>query len=161
MTSHYTWGSMTILHDIGGVLGRFLDNFFWTLKISWSWISWLMCEVALTSPSAMSLHHAWICKLLLTLISAAQLNDLANTMQGWSVCSVLFLLAMPCGKRPRVDYQMGQSLVANQNWSHRVLVAHSSSGVQLQVMIDENWPLKWATVQPWSNNQPQLVTHRR
>ena len=29
MTSHYTWGSMTILlHDFGGVLGRPLDTFF-------------------------------------------------------------------------------------------------------------------------------------
>jgi hypothetical protein len=27
MTSHYTWGSVTTLHDFGGVLGRPLDNF--------------------------------------------------------------------------------------------------------------------------------------
>ncbi len=28
MTSHYTWGSVTTLHDFGGVLGRPLDTFF-------------------------------------------------------------------------------------------------------------------------------------
>jgi hypothetical protein len=28
MTLHYTWGSVTILHDFGGVLGRALDTFF-------------------------------------------------------------------------------------------------------------------------------------
>ena len=36
MTSHYTWGSMTTLHDFGGVLGRLVDTFFWALTISWS-----------------------------------------------------------------------------------------------------------------------------
>ena len=35
MTSHYTWGSVITLHDFGGVLGRPLDAFFWTLTISW------------------------------------------------------------------------------------------------------------------------------
>ena len=36
MTSHYTWGSVTTLHDFRGVLGRPWDTFFWTLTISWS-----------------------------------------------------------------------------------------------------------------------------
>jgi hypothetical protein len=36
MTSHYTWGSMTMLHDFGDVLGRSLDTFFWALTNSWS-----------------------------------------------------------------------------------------------------------------------------
>ena len=36
MTSHYTWGSVTTLHDFGGVLGRPLDTFIWALTISWS-----------------------------------------------------------------------------------------------------------------------------
>jgi len=37
MTSHYTWGgSVTTLHDVGGVLERPLDTFFWALTISWS-----------------------------------------------------------------------------------------------------------------------------
>ena len=36
MTSHYTWGSVTTLHDFGGVVGRPLDTFFWALTISWS-----------------------------------------------------------------------------------------------------------------------------
>jgi hypothetical protein len=38
MTSHYTGGSMTRLHEFGGVLGRHLDTFFWALTISWSWL---------------------------------------------------------------------------------------------------------------------------
>jgi hypothetical protein len=38
MTSHYTWGSVTALHDFGGVLGRHLDTIFWALTISWSWL---------------------------------------------------------------------------------------------------------------------------
>ena len=36
MSSHYTWGSVTKLHDSGGVLGRPSDTFFWALTISWS-----------------------------------------------------------------------------------------------------------------------------
>jgi hypothetical protein len=35
MTSHYTWRSVTTLHDVGGVLGRPLHAFFWALTISW------------------------------------------------------------------------------------------------------------------------------
>jgi hypothetical protein len=36
MTSYYTWRSVTTLHDVGGMLGRPLDTFFWALTISWS-----------------------------------------------------------------------------------------------------------------------------
>ena len=36
VTSHYTWGFVTTLHDFGGVLGWPSDTFFWALKISWS-----------------------------------------------------------------------------------------------------------------------------
>ena len=36
MTSHYTRGSVTTLHDFGGVLGRPLNTFSCTLTISWS-----------------------------------------------------------------------------------------------------------------------------
>ena len=36
MASHYTWGSVTTLHDFGSALGRPLDTFFWALTISWS-----------------------------------------------------------------------------------------------------------------------------
>jgi hypothetical protein len=39
MTSHYTRESMTALHDVGGVLRRALDIFFWALTISWSRLS--------------------------------------------------------------------------------------------------------------------------
>ena len=34
MVSHYTWGSVTILHDFGGVLARPSNTFFWALTTS-------------------------------------------------------------------------------------------------------------------------------
>jgi hypothetical protein len=46
MTSHYTWGSVTTLHDFGGELGWPLDTFFWALTISWSCLLARVC----TSP---------------------------------------------------------------------------------------------------------------
>ena len=46
MTSHCTWGSMTTLHDFGGVLGRPLDTFF-GLSQSRAHGSWRVCEVTL------------------------------------------------------------------------------------------------------------------
>jgi hypothetical protein len=39
MTSHYTWGSVTTLHEFGGVSGRPLNTFSWALTISWSRLS--------------------------------------------------------------------------------------------------------------------------
>ena len=36
MTSHYTWRSVTTLHDFGGVFGWPFDTFVWALTISWS-----------------------------------------------------------------------------------------------------------------------------
>ena len=48
MTLHYTWESVTALHDFGGALGRPLDTSSWALRIPWSQTAlWLMCEVAL------------------------------------------------------------------------------------------------------------------
>ena len=47
-----------------------------------------------------------------------------------------------------VIYEMGQSLVANQNEPYVALVSRSSSAVQLQVIIDIKWSLKWAKI--WS-----------
>jgi hypothetical protein len=38
MTSHYTVGSTTALHEFGGLLGQPLDTFIWALTISWSWL---------------------------------------------------------------------------------------------------------------------------
>ena len=35
MTSHYTRGSVTTIHDFGGVLEQRLDMFLWALTISW------------------------------------------------------------------------------------------------------------------------------
>ena len=49
MTSHYTRGSATPLHDVGGVWGGPVDTFFWALTISFHGHgSWLVCGVALT-----------------------------------------------------------------------------------------------------------------
>jgi hypothetical protein len=50
MTSHYTWGPVTTLHDFGGVLGWPLDTFFWSLRFRGHG-SWLVCEVALRAAS--------------------------------------------------------------------------------------------------------------
>ena len=36
MTSHYTRGSVTTPHDVGGILGRPLDTLLRALTISWS-----------------------------------------------------------------------------------------------------------------------------
>ena len=36
VTSHYTRGSVTALHDFGGALGRPSDTLFWALTISCS-----------------------------------------------------------------------------------------------------------------------------
>ena len=36
MTSQYTWGSATTLHDFGGGLGMAFGHFFWALTIWWS-----------------------------------------------------------------------------------------------------------------------------
>ena len=36
MTSHYTWGSVTTLHDLGGAWDTPFDTFFWALTISLS-----------------------------------------------------------------------------------------------------------------------------
>ena len=55
MTSHYTWGSMTTLHDFGGVLGRPLDTFFWALTMSWSRPLGLCVKWPYTIPS-----KAWV-----------------------------------------------------------------------------------------------------
>ena len=57
MTSHYTWRSVTTLHDFGGILGWPLDNFFWALTISWSRLLALMwsgpwsCGICITRAS--------------------------------------------------------------------------------------------------------------
>ena len=55
MASHYTWGSMTKLHDFGGVLGQPLNTFFWALTIN-GHKSRLVCEVALMSGEHQPLH---------------------------------------------------------------------------------------------------------
>ena len=56
---------------------------------------------------------------------------------------------------------MGQSLEDNQNQPHMVLIIRSAIGVQLQVIVDVKWSLKWAKVLSWSNNQPKLATCAR
>ena len=64
ITSHYTWESVTTLHDFGGVLGWPLDTFFWALTISWSrllarvWSGpdfayWVLIRILVASESAL------------------------------------------------------------------------------------------------------------
>ena len=51
MTSHYARGSLTSLHDFGGVLGRW--DGLWRLCFALSrfhgHVSWLVCEVAFSN----------------------------------------------------------------------------------------------------------------
>ena len=47
MAAQYTWGSVTTLHEFGGVLGRPLDTF--GLSQFHGHGSWLVCEVALVN----------------------------------------------------------------------------------------------------------------
>ena len=54
MTSHYTWGSVTTLHDFGGVLGWPSDAFFWALTISWSRL--LACVACVWSGPKLRMH---------------------------------------------------------------------------------------------------------
>ena len=49
MNSHYTWGSVTTLHDFGGALGRASNSFFRALIISWSWLLARVCSGPKTS----------------------------------------------------------------------------------------------------------------
>ena len=49
MTSHYTWGPMTTLHDFGSALGGLLDTSFGLSQFHGHG-SWLVCEVALRRP---------------------------------------------------------------------------------------------------------------
>ena len=48
MASHYTWGPVITLHDVGGVLGRPLE---FGLSQFHGHGSWLVCEVALNGTS--------------------------------------------------------------------------------------------------------------
>ena len=56
MASHYTWGPVTTVHDLGGVLGQP-----WTLSFGLSQIhghgSSLVCEVALNFPNSLHEFH--------------------------------------------------------------------------------------------------------
>jgi hypothetical protein len=48
------------------------------------------------------------------------------------------------GRDLGVVYEMDHCLATNHNKHQTVLVTHSSSGVQLQVIVDVKWSLKWA-----------------
>jgi hypothetical protein len=74
MTSHCTRGSVTTLHDFGGVLGQPLDTLFWALTISWSRLLARMCEVAI---------REMVLKRLIFLIK--------------KICHILFLKSMLAG----------------------------------------------------------------
>ena len=60
MTSHDTWGSVTTLHDFGGVLGRPLDTLFWahnfmvTALGSWVKRPYIHCFICLTLQIALN-----------------------------------------------------------------------------------------------------------
>ena len=66
MTAHSTWGSVTTVHDVGGVLGRPLHTFFWAPTISWSrllarvWSGPVDLEL---SDDLMEIDEAQLCKL--------------------------------------------------------------------------------------------------
>ena len=49
LTSHYTWGHVTTLHDFGSVLGQLLDTSFGLSQFH-DHGSWLVCEVTLNWP---------------------------------------------------------------------------------------------------------------
>jgi hypothetical protein len=61
MTSHYTWGSVTTLHDFGGVLGWPLDTFFWALTISWSWLLARVWSGPKDCETWQQLTHLFVC----------------------------------------------------------------------------------------------------
>jgi hypothetical protein len=61
MTSHYTWQSVTTLHDFGCVFGRPLDTFFWALHNFMVTGSWLVCEVALIRATSHMSQDPWPC----------------------------------------------------------------------------------------------------
>ena len=77
-TSHYTWGSMTTLHDFRGVLGQSLDFFFWAPTIPWSRLlalSWRKTHFARTNEWGRS---RWDLCILTNILGAS--HDSANFM---------------------------------------------------------------------------------
>ena len=60
MTSHYTWRSVTTLHDFGSVLGRPLDIFFRALTISWSRLLARVLSGPMSSPKYEEYGHLHI-----------------------------------------------------------------------------------------------------
>ena len=64
MISHYTWGSLSTLHDFESVFGwRALDTFLWALTISWSRLVWGVKSRALhwvPIPMPMGFGWAWV-----------------------------------------------------------------------------------------------------
>jgi hypothetical protein len=76
---------MTTLHDVGGVLGRPLDTFFWV-----SWFhghgSWLMCQVPLTHLSTLIGISEWG---VVTLDLRMELNK-AYVVQKIGVCAQMY-----------------------------------------------------------------------
>ena len=76
VTSHYTWGSVTTLHDFGGVLGQLLDTFFRDLTIPWSWL--LAC--VWSRPSTKYL---------------GSFNSCGVPGSRWLVCMMFFMVSNP------------------------------------------------------------------
>ena len=75
---------------------------------------------------------------LCSLLSVEWVVHVINTSH-CDVCSLILI-------KPRLVSKMGQNLAATQNWTHMVFVTHSSSGVQLQVMVYVKLILEWAKV---------------
>ena len=75
MTSHYTEGSVTTLHDFEGVLGRRLDAFLWALTIPWS----RLLALSLTSPGTGHVILPWFMELRASPLKVSQMCTLSFT----------------------------------------------------------------------------------
>jgi hypothetical protein len=93
ITSHYTWGSMTTLHDFGGVLGQPLDTFFWTLTNNYESNKQMpgdflfFCFLFALKKIPQFCGHS----VLLTSLQSSQ--PALHWIQGWHECSLLYSTA--------------------------------------------------------------------
>jgi hypothetical protein len=71
ISSNHIWGSVTTLHNLGGVLGRPWDTFFWALTISW----WGLLAFVWSGPQFMN-----IC---LFIIQFNTSNACSNVLAKW------------------------------------------------------------------------------
>ena len=76
MTSHYTRGSMTTLHDFGGVLGRPLRHFSFGLSQFCGHGSWLVCSVAFFYSRGRRRHYKMFLKTFLMFYFKKTIEDI-------------------------------------------------------------------------------------